>query len=92
LWAYRYAFAYEADLLEVDLRETAAGHFVSFHDPQVDDKNDASGKIGRMTYEQVQILNAADYSPWRGSVYDPAQITSIPEVLTLGRQAGSSST
>jgi len=88
LWAYRYAFAYEADLVEVDVRETADGHFVSFHDPQVDDKTDGSGEIGRMTYEQIRMLNAADYSPWRGSIYDPAQIASIPEVLALARQAG----
>jgi glycerophosphoryl diester phosphodiesterase len=88
LWAYRYAFAYEADLVEVDVRETADGHFVSFHDPQVDDKTDGTGEIGRMTYAQVRMLNAADYNPWRDSIYDPAQIASIPEVLALARQAG----
>ncbi|UVI32940.1 glycerophosphodiester phosphodiesterase family protein [Paenibacillus spongiae] len=86
--SYRYAFAYGADLVEVDVRETKDGKLVSFHDSTVDSKTDGTGRISDMTYDEVRALNAADNDQWLGSEYDPAQVASIEEILELAEQVG----
>lgn len=83
--AFRYAIAYDVEMIEVDVQQLADGRFVAFHDPTVDRKTDGSGPIGEMSYEEVRRLNAADNDKWRGSEYDPAQIPSLEEVLELAR-------
>ena len=86
--AYRYAIAYGVDMIEVDVQQTLDGRYVSFHDSTVDAKTDGSGNIALMTYDQVRVLNPADNDRWKGSEYDPAQIPSLEEVLTLARDTG----
>lgn len=88
LEAYRYAIAYDFAMVEVDVQQTLDGRFVSFHDFDLDSKTDGSGPIALHTYEQVRALNAADNDRWRGSVYDPAQIPSLEEILALARDTG----
>ena len=88
LWAYRYAIAYGAAMIEFDVQQTKDGHFVSFHDQMVDDKTDGTGPIGRMTLAEVRALNAADNDRWRGSPYDPSQIPTLEEVLQLAQATG----
>ncbi len=88
LWAYRYAIAYGAAMIEFDVQQTRDGHFVSFHDQTVDDKTDGTGPIGRMTLAEVRALNAADNDRWRGSPYDPSRIPTLEEVLQLAQATG----
>ncbi len=86
--AYRYAIAYDVEMIEVDVQETLDGRFVSFHDLDVDSKTNGTGKIFLLTYDQVRALNAADNDRWRGSEYDPAQIPSLEEILALAQDTG----
>lgn len=86
--AYRYAIAYGVDMIEVDVQQTLDGHFVSFHDSEVDAKTDGSGRIGLMTYAQARALNVADNDKWRGSEFDPARMPSLEEVLRLAERTG----
>ena len=86
MWAYRYAIAYGAEMIEVDIQQLRDGRFVAFHDERVDDKTDGEGRIADMDYEQVRKLNAADNEKWKGSKYDPSRIPPLEQVLTLARR------
>jgi glycerophosphoryl diester phosphodiesterase len=88
LWSYEYAFAYGVDLVEVDVQQTADGRFVALHDATVDRTTDGTGAVNALTYDQVRALNAADYAPWNGTEFDPAQVASVEEVLALARRVG----
>ncbi|MBB5791869.1 glycerophosphodiester phosphodiesterase [Jiangella mangrovi] len=86
--SYAYAFAYGVDLVEVDVQQTKDGRFVALHDSTVDRTTDGTGNITDLTYDEVRSLNAADYAPWKGGPYDPAQVASLEEVLELAQRAG----
>ena len=88
LWSYEYAFAYGVDLVEVDIQQTADGRFVALHDATVDRTTDGTGAVDTLTYDEVRALNAADYEPWRGGEFDPAQVASVEEVLALAARVG----
>lgn len=88
LAAYRHAFAYEMDFVEIDVRETADGVFVIMHDDTVDRTTDGSGPVASLTWAQIQSLNAADFIPWKGSQYDPSPVPRLEEVLDLARATG----
>jgi glycerophosphoryl diester phosphodiesterase len=83
--AYRNAFAYEMDFIEVDVRETLDGVFISMHDDSVDRTTDGTGKVAELTWAQIQALNAADFAPWQGSEYDPTRVPRLEEILELAR-------
>lgn len=88
LKSYEYAFAYGVDLVEVDVQQTRDGRFVALHDSTVDRTTNGTGDIADLTYDEVRALNAADYEPWKGGEYDPAQVASLEEILALARRAG----
>lgn len=88
LASYEYAFAYGVDLVEVDVQQTEDGRFVALHDDTVDRTTDGTGNIRDLTYAEVRALNAADYTPWSGTEFDPAQVASLEEVLALARRVG----
>lgn len=88
LAAYRHAFAYEVDFVEVDVREMLDGVFVSMHDDTVDRTTNGSGAVSQMTWAQIDQLNAADYAPWKGSAYDPSPVPRLEDILDLARTVG----
>ena len=88
LWSYEYAFAYGVPLVEVDVQQTRDGRFVALHDSTVDRTTDGTGDVSTLTYAEIRRLNAADYEPWKGTEFDPAQVASLEEVLALARRAG----
>lgn len=87
LAAYRHAFAYEMDFVEVDVRETADGVFVAMHDETVDRTTNGSGSVSSLSWAEIQSLNAADFVPWKGSEYDPSPVPRLEQVLDLARSA-----
>jgi len=87
LAAYRHAFAYEMDFIEVDVRETADGVFVVMHDQTVDRTTNGSGAVSSLSWAQIQSLNAADFAPWQGGEYDPSPVPRLEQVLDLARSA-----
>lgn len=88
MWAYRYAIAYDVEMIEVDVQQTVDHRFVSFHDQTLEAKTDGSGYVATKTYDELRALNAAANPTWTGSEYDPAQIPSLEEVLALARDTG----
>jgi glycerophosphoryl diester phosphodiesterase len=86
--SYEYAFAFGVDLIEVDIQQTKDGRFVALHDSTVDRTTNGTGDITTLTYDEVRALNAADYEPWKGGAYDPAQVASLEEVLALAKRVG----
>jgi glycerophosphoryl diester phosphodiesterase len=88
LWSYEYAFAYGVDLVEVDIQQTADRRFVALHDSTLDRTTNGTGPVNEHTYDEVRALNAADYEPWKGTEFDPAQVASVEEVLALAARVG----
>ncbi|MDA0163369.1 glycerophosphodiester phosphodiesterase family protein [Solirubrobacter ginsenosidimutans] len=88
LQSYEYAFAFGVDFVEVDVQQTKDGKFVALHDDTVDRTTNGTGSITSFTYDEVRKLNAADYEPWKGGQYDPAQVASIEEILQLAKRGG----
>lgn len=88
IYAYRHSFAYEADTVEVDVRQTLGGVFVALHDSTLDRTTDGSGELALRSWAQLQSLNAADFAPWKGGEYDPARIPRLEDILELAQAAG----
>ena len=88
LQSYEYAFAFGVPLIEVDIQQTKDGKFVALHDDTVDRTTNGTGSITTLTFDEVRALNAADYEPWKGGAYDPAQVASLEEVLALAKRVG----
>lgn len=86
LASYRAALAYEMDMIEVDVQQTADHRFVAFHDLDVARKTGASGTFPLLTFDQARALNVANNDRWRGSEYDPSRMPSLEEVLALARR------
>ena len=88
IWAYRHAFAYDMDFVEIDVRETLDGVFISMHDDTVDRTTNGTGPIAQLTWAQIQPLNAADFLPWQGTQYDPSPVPRLEEILELAQNSG----
>lgn len=84
--SYRAAIAYEVEMIEVDVQQTADHRYVAFHDLDVARKTGASGTFPLLTFDQARSLNVANNDKWRGSEYDPSQMPSLEEVLALARE------
>ena len=88
LWAYRHAFAYGADVVEVDVRESLDGVFFSLHDSTLDRTTDGSGEAALRSWDQLATLNAAAFEPWIGGPYDPSPIPRLEEIFALAAEVG----
>lgn len=87
LWAYRHAFAYGMDFVEIDVRESLDGVFYSMHDDEVARTTGGSGNISTMLSVQIDALNAANFEPWIGSEYDPSPVPRLEDILALARDS-----
>ena len=66
LAGFRQAIGEGADLLETDLRMTADGNFICFHDATLERTTDRSGAVERLTLEEVrQATLRAGGSEWK---------------------------
>ena len=84
--AYRAALAYQVDMIEVDVQQTADHRYVAFHDLDVARKTGSSGSFPLLTFEQARSLNVANNDRWRGSEYDPSRMPALEHVLALARK------
>jgi hypothetical protein len=87
LWAYRHAFAYGMDFVEIDVRESLDGVLYSMHDDDVARTTGGSGNISTMLSSQIDALNAANFEPWIGSEYDPSPVPRLDDILALARDS-----
>lgn len=70
LYAFEKSWKLGADVLELDVRETADGKLVVMHDRTVDRTTDGSGQISELTLETVKKLNAGyRFSPDGGKTF-----------------------
>lgn len=84
--AFRRAVELGADLIELDVHQTADGHVVVIHDETVDRTTNGSGFVQRMTLRELRRLDAGS---WMGSDFAGVQVPTLREVLELTRgQAG----
>ena len=86
LAAFEHAIAYDMDMIEVDVQQTADHRFVIFHDLDVAPKSDGTGSFPLLTLEQTQSFNVASNDKWRGSAYDPSRMPMLEDVLALAAE------
>ncbi len=71
MMAFTQTMAMGADVVDVDLRISADGVVIVFHDPTLDRMTGAPGDVGRMTYAQLRTFDA-------GYTFSPAGSTTHP--------------
>jgi len=85
--AFRLSLAAGANVLEMDVRTTADGHFIVLHDGSVDRTTNGHGTVNEMTLAQVKKLDAGYHwtvADGRGFPFRNRGITipTLPEVFT----------
>ena len=78
--AFEAALASGADVLELDVRLTADGRAVVFHDDTLDRTTDAEGAIGDRTLAELLTLDAGS---WYGSMWADTRIPTFDDFLPL---------
>jgi glycerophosphoryl diester phosphodiesterase len=58
LMSFERALHVGTDIIELDVRETADGHLVCFHDPDVSGTTDGTGLVSELTLDEVRSLDA----------------------------------
>ena len=84
--SFQQAVAIGVDALELDVHLSADGHVVVIHDPTLDRTTDRSGRVDRLTLDEIRLADAgARYTvdrgashPYRGS---GIQVPTLDEVL-----------
>ncbi len=69
-----------ADVLEIDLRMTADGHVVVFHDELLDRTTDGTGPLATRTLAELRTLDAGS---WFSSRWAGTRIPTFDEVLPI---------
>jgi len=80
--AFQEAIRVGADFVEVDVQTTSDGKLVLSHDNTVDRCTNGRGEIAKMTFEQVEALDAGIK---RGPQFAGTKIPTFDEVLDLAR-------
>ena len=88
LYAYQRSVDVGADVLEMDVYETADGELVVIHDATVDRTTDGSGSVSAFTLAEIQALDAAYwFVPGRGAVADAQESEYIFRGVATGAKA-----
>jgi glycerophosphoryl diester phosphodiesterase len=85
LAAFRHSVSAGFPVIEVDLRATADGHIVIMHDETVDRTTDGTGKVGRMTLDEIRSLDAGSHA---GPQFAGEPVPTYPETLQALRGLG----
>ena len=88
LYAYQRSLDVGADVLEMDVYETADGELVVIHDASVDRTTNGSGSVSAFTLEEIQALDAAYwFVPGRGAVADAGDNEYVFRGIASGEKA-----
>jgi glycerophosphoryl diester phosphodiesterase len=71
-----------ADIVEADIRLSADGKVVVFHDATVDRTTDGSGRVAEMTQAELQALDAGE---WFDERYRGTRVPSLAELATWAK-------
>ena len=75
--AYERTVAMGADVVDIDLRISLDGQVIAFHDSTIDRITGTSGKVNRLTYDQLSALDAGwAFSP-DGDATHPFRATGV---------------
>ena len=80
--AFEEAVRVGADYVEVDVRTTLDGKLVLMHDAQANRTTNGTGKIAKMTYQEVQALDAGVKM---GAQFAGTRVPTFDEVLDFAR-------
>jgi glycerophosphoryl diester phosphodiesterase len=80
LIGFERAIRHGADLIELDVRQTADGHIVVIHDETLDRTTNGSGAVSATTLADLQVLDAGS---WMGRDFEGEKIPTLAEVLAL---------
>ncbi|MFQ5885369.1 MAG: glycerophosphodiester phosphodiesterase [Thermoplasmata archaeon] len=58
--SFQRAIQVGADMIELDVRETADGHLICLHDEDVSRTTDGDGTVSELTLVEVKSLNAGN--------------------------------
>jgi len=81
LAAFRNAFNFPVDAIELDVHMSRDGHLIVFHDNTVDRLTNGKGNILDLDFAYLRNLNAAAHFP--GGWPEPQQIPTLREVLDV---------
>jgi len=81
--AYAKAIELGCDFLEIDVRATKDGHFVSIHNPKIDSYT--AGDTGRVSDMTLAQLKALDIGSRVGPQWKNTRIPTLEEILALAR-------
>lgn len=84
LAAFQRAMELRADLIELDIHQTADGHIVVIHDETVARTTDGVRPVRAMTLEELSHLDAGS---WFGQDFAGARIPTLLEVLELTQES-----
>lgn len=76
--AHEVAFALGARAIEFDIRCTKDGHFILIHDSKVNRTTNGSGKVHKMTLDEIKSLDAGS---WKASEFAGEKIPTLREAL-----------
>jgi glycerophosphoryl diester phosphodiesterase len=68
----------KADYIEIDVQRSKDGELVVIHDTTVDRTTDGTGKVGDLTLQQLQRLDAGS---WKGDSFAGESIPTFEEIL-----------
>lgn len=85
LAAFRAAFYYGADVLEVDIRRSADGQLVCFHDDAVDGDLDGIGLVAELRYDE---LRAMPFAPRYSAHWRNEPVPLFADVLAFAQERG----
>jgi glycerophosphoryl diester phosphodiesterase len=68
----------KADYIEIDVQRSKDGELVIIHDTTVDRTTDGTGKVGDLTLQQLQGLDAGS---WKGESFAGESIPTFEEIL-----------
>jgi glycerophosphoryl diester phosphodiesterase len=80
--AFEEAIRVGADFIEVDVQTTSDGKLVLSHDNTVDRCTDGKGEVARMTFDQIEALDAGIK---RGSEFAGTKVPTFDQALDLAR-------
>ncbi len=87
LYAFETALEKGADVLELDVHQTADGHLVVLHDTTVDRTTDGQGRVDSMTLSEIKALDAAYwFVPGEGASHDNPEEDYVHRGIATGDQ------
>jgi glycerophosphoryl diester phosphodiesterase len=79
LAAFESAIELGADVIELDVRNTADGYLVVIHDNTVDRTTDGHGRVDEMTLAEIEALSIRSNYPW----VPPQKVPTFTEALAF---------